>query len=81
MSFANPNISDLIATTIELRSSEIADNITNNNAILKAIQKSGNSGLTDGGQYIMETFSFAQNGNATFYTGIVTGKQIGRAHV
>lgn len=72
MAFANPNISDLIATTIELRSSEIADNITNNNAILKAIQKSGNSGLTDGGQYIMETFSFAQNGNATFYTGYDT---------
>lgn len=72
MAFANPNISDLIATTIELRSGDIADNVTNNNAILKAIQKSGNSGLTDGGQYIMETLSFAQNGNATFYSGYDT---------
>lgn len=72
MAFANPNISDLIATTIEYRSNEIADNITNNNAILKAIQKSGNSGLVDGGSYILEAFSFAQNGNAQFYSGYDT---------
>ena len=72
MAFANPSITDLIATTIELRSGEIADNVTNSNAILKAIQKSGNSGLVDGGQYILETLSFAENSNATFYSGYDT---------
>lgn len=72
MAFANPSISDLIATTIEYRSGEIADNVTNNNVILKAIQKSGNSGLVDGGTCIIEALSFAQNGNATFYSGYDT---------
>lgn len=72
MAFANPNITDLIATTIEYRSSEIADNVTNSNAILKAIQKSGNSGLVDGGTYILEPLSFATNGNGTFYSGYDT---------
>lgn len=78
MAFANPNISDLIATTLEYRSGEIADNVTNNNAILKAITKSKNATKADGGQYIMETFSFAQNGNGTFYNGydiLPTGAQ------
>ena len=72
MAFANPAISDLIATTLEYRSGEIADNVTNNNAILKAISKSKNATKADGGQYIMETLSFAQNANGTFYSGYDT---------
>jgi hypothetical protein len=78
MAFANPNISDLIATTLEYRSGEIADNVTNSNSILKAISKSKNVTKADGGQYIMEVLSFAQNANATFYSGydvLPTGAQ------
>jgi hypothetical protein len=72
MAFANPSISDLIATTLEYRSGEIADNVTNSNVILKAINKSKNATKADGGQYIMETLSFAQNANGTFYSGYDT---------
>ena len=35
---AFPNISDILATTIESRSRKIADNVTNNNALLKRLQ-------------------------------------------
>jgi len=34
MAFANSAISDVIATTIQSRTGEIADNVTKNNAIL-----------------------------------------------
>ena len=36
MAFANPSISDVIATTIQNRSGVIADNVTKNNALLSA---------------------------------------------
>ncbi len=34
MAFANSAITDIIATTIQSRSGELADNLTQNNAIL-----------------------------------------------
>jgi hypothetical protein len=34
MAFANSSISDIIATNIQSRSGELADNVTNNNALL-----------------------------------------------
>ena len=35
MAFANSSISDIIATNIQSRSGELADNVTNNNALLR----------------------------------------------
>ena len=42
MAFANSAITDIIATTIQSRSGELADNLTNNNALLKRLQSKGN---------------------------------------
>jgi hypothetical protein len=67
MSF--PNLSDLAATTIEYRSKDIADNVTQHNAALLAMKKSGGVSTFDGGTFINENLSFAENGNGGSYSG------------
>lgn len=69
MAFANPNVSDIIATTIQNRTREIADNVTDNNAILKKLEMKGKVKPFSGGYEIMEELSFAENTNAGWYSG------------
>lgn len=66
---AFPNVTDLVATTIENRSGEIADNVTKNNALLSRLNKRGNVRTFDGGTVIFEELSFRENGNAGYYSG------------
>lgn len=67
MSF--PNVSDIVATTIENRSKKIADNVTKNNALLARLKQRGRVRTFSGGRIITEELSFAENGNAGFYSG------------
>jgi hypothetical protein len=69
MAFANTSVSDVIATTIQNRSKTIADNVTKNNALLARLQQRGNVKTISGGNVILEELSFAENGNAGFYSG------------
>lgn len=66
---AFPNVSDIVATTIEKRSRKIADNVSKNNALLTRLQQRGKSRPFSGGRLIYEELSFAENGNAGFYSG------------
>jgi len=66
---AFPNISDILTTTIENRSRKIADNVTNNNALLKRMQQKGKIKTFSGGHKILQELSFAENANAGWYTG------------
>lgn len=66
---AFPNVSDMVATTIEERSGTIADNVTKNNALLTKLSKRGNIRTISGGTKIFEELSFAENGNAGYYSG------------
>ena len=63
------SISDIAATTIEARSGKIRDNVTKNNALLMWLKKSGNIRTFSGGRVIYEEISFAENGNAGWYSG------------
>lgn len=65
-------ISDIIATTIQNRSGVIADNVTKNNALLSYIRRSGNVKKFSGGNVILQELSFAENGNASWYSGYET---------
>jgi hypothetical protein len=69
MAFANTSVTDIIATTIQNRSRTIADNVTKNNALLARLQQRGNVKTISGGNVILEELSFAENGNAGFYSG------------
>ena len=69
MAFANPDVSDIIATTIESRTRQIADNVTDNNALLKKLSLKGNIKTFSGGSKILQELSFAENSNAGYYSG------------
>lgn len=69
MAFANSSISDIVATTIQSRSHAIADNVTQNNAVLTYLKKGGNVKTFSGGSSILQEISFQANGNAGYYSG------------
>lgn len=75
---ATPNVGELIATTIQKRNREFADNVTNNNAVLFQLAKKGRAEPTDGGERIYEELSFTDNTTANSYDGfeeLATGQQ------
>jgi hypothetical protein len=66
---AFPNVTDIVATTIEARSRTLADNVTKNNALLSRLNERGNIRTVSGGSLIFEEISFAENGNVGWYSG------------
>lgn len=66
---AFPNVSDIVATTIQSRSRQIADNVTKNNALLARLNQRGNIKTISGGNVIFQELSYAENANAGFYSG------------
>lgn len=71
MAFANSTISDIIATTIQSRSGELADNVTNNNAVLRKLKAKGNVRPFSGGNVILEEIMYndANYNNTNSYSG------------
>lgn len=66
---AFPNVTDIVATTIEHRSKKIADNVLKNNALYAKMNERGNVKTFGGGTKILEELSFQQNGNVGWYSG------------
>lgn len=71
MAFANSAITDIIATTIQSRSGELADNLTNNNALLRRLKSKGNVRPFSGGNVIFEEIMYndTSTNNANSYSG------------
>jgi len=71
MAFANSAITDIIATTIQSRSGELADNLTQNNAILQRLNSKGNIRPFSGGNVILEEIMYndPSTNNANSYSG------------
>jgi len=69
--YANSDISDMIATTIQSRSEDLADNFTNNNAFLRTLKKRGNIRTVSGGNVILEEIAYtdASSINVNSYSG------------
>jgi hypothetical protein len=63
----NINIGDLIATGIESRRGELADNMSINMPLLMRMKKRGNIVPITGGTKILEELEYAENSNAGFY--------------
>ena len=66
---AFPNVSDIVATTIQSRTKKIADNVTKNNALYMRLDQRGNRKPFSGGNVIYQELSFAQNANGGWYSG------------
>jgi hypothetical protein len=71
MAFANSSITDIIATTIQNRSGVLADNVTNNNAVLRKLKERGNVRPFGGGNVILEEIMYIDSSsiNANSYSG------------
>ncbi len=71
MAFANSSISDIIATNIQSRSGELADNVTNNNALLRRIKDRGNVKTFSGGNVILQEIMYndSTTNNTNSYSG------------
>jgi hypothetical protein len=74
MAQPNPSYGELASVTINNMSRTVSDNVTQNNALLRAIKKSGNVKPSayedvDGGLAILETIEFAENANTNSYSG------------
>lgn len=60
---------DVVTTTLENRSRKLADNITNNNALLDRIKGRGKQNTFHGGREIMQELRYAQNQTFLWYSG------------
>jgi len=71
MAFANSSVTDIIATTIQERSGVLADNLTNNNALLRRLKSKGNVRFMTGGNVILEEIMYndTSTNNANSYSG------------
>ncbi len=69
MATPNPDIGDIVATTIENRSKKAADNITRRNALLNRMQRRGTVKPFSGGTKLFEEIEYAQNSTVQWYSG------------
>jgi hypothetical protein len=74
MAFANSSISDIIATNIQSRTGELADNVTNNNALLRRLKERGNVKTFSGGSVILQEIMY--NDSATDNTNSYSGYEV-----
>lgn len=71
MGFANSAITDIVATTIQSRSGELADNVLLNNPLLYRLKQKGNVRPFGGGNVILEEIMYTDSTttNANSYSG------------
>ena len=71
MAYANSSITDIIATTIQSRSGELADNVMQNNPLLQRLKQRGNVRPFSGGNVILEEIMYndTTTNNTNSYSG------------
>lgn len=71
MAIPNSNYAgDLAATTLDLYSGKLADNITNHNALFRQINRKGNfKDYAGGGKKILQELEYAEVANVMWYSG------------
>jgi hypothetical protein len=69
---ASPNLTELAATTLRSRTGKLADNMSNNNALLNRLKKRGNIKTVTGGRTIIQELEYAENGTTKWYSGYET---------
>jgi hypothetical protein len=72
MALPNSNFTDVIATTLMHRSKEIADNMSDNTALLNRLKSKGKVRTVSGGTKIVQPLSYAENSNFGWYSGAET---------
>lgn len=65
----SPNLNEVVTTTLRNRSGALADNMSNNNALLSRMKKKGSIKPVSGGRTILQELEYAQNGTYQRYAG------------
>lgn len=65
----SPNLSEIVTTTIENRSRKLADNVSNNNALLYRLEKKGKRKPVSGGRQIIQELEYGENATFGWYSG------------
>lgn len=63
------NVGDIITTTLKSRTRKLADNVTENNALLTRLNTKGKIKTVSGGSQILQELDYAENGTAMWYSG------------
>lgn len=66
---ASPNLSEIVTTTLRNRSKKLADNVSDNNALLMRLRKKGNQRPVSGGRTIVQELEYAENATFKRYSG------------
>ena len=69
---ASPGLSEIISTTLRNRSGKLADNVSNNTALLYRLKEKGNRRPFSGGRTIVEEIAYAETGTYKRYSGYDT---------
>lgn len=66
---ASPNLSEIITTTLRNRTGKLADNVTNNNAILYRLKQRGRTKPASGGRTLVQELAYQENSTFMWYSG------------
>ena len=71
---ANPSstMTEIVTTTLRNRTGKLADNVTENNALLMRLKKKGKVKPVSGGRTIVQELEYAENGTYKRYSGYET---------
>lgn len=67
-----PNLTEIVASTLRNRSGEFADNVSNGNALLQRLSKRGKAKPAAGGRTIVQELEYAENSTFMWYNGYET---------
>jgi hypothetical protein len=66
---ASPNLSEIVTTTMYNRSRKLANNVSNNNALLARLEKKGKRKPVSGGRQILQEIEYGENSTFGWYSG------------
>lgn len=66
---ADPNLSEIVSSTLRKRSKSFADNVSKGNALLAFLSGKGRVRPADGGRTIVEELEYAENATFKYYSG------------
>lgn len=71
---ANPSstMTEIVTTTLRNRTGKLADNVSDNNALLMRLKKKGKVKTVSGGRTIVQELEYAENGTFKRYSGYET---------
>lgn len=72
MAIPNSTMTEIVTTTLRNRTGKLADNVTENNALLMRLKKKGKVKPVSGGRTIVQELEYAENGTFRRYTGYET---------